>query len=98
MKLKIIKQGKTVFNQFCKKFQRDVILQRWVSNPDIFRILVYSQLWYTLKSKHIQNPAKYVRWIVLLRTLRNYSKFRAPIYSKFSLIQNRSVFFRTTNY
>lgn len=29
----------------------------------------------TLQSS-IQNPAKYLRWIVLLRTLCNYSKFR----------------------
>ena len=25
-------------------------------NPDTFRILVYLELWYALKSKHIQNP------------------------------------------
>ena len=37
-------------------------------NPDIFRNLEYSQLWYILKSKHIQSPAKYLRWTILLKT------------------------------
>ena len=45
-------------------------------NPDIFRIIAYSLLWDILKSKHIQNPPKYLRWGILLRTLCNYSKFR----------------------
>ena len=54
---------------------------------DIFRTLVYSELWYILKSKHIQNPAGYLRRSILLRTLCNNSRFRGPIYSKRSHIQ-----------
>ena len=60
-------------------------------NPDIFKTLVYSQLWYILKSKHIQSPAGYLRWSILLRTLCNYSIFRRPIYSNFSFIPNTVV-------
>ena len=63
-------------------------IQNLVCSPDIFRSLVYSQLCFILKSKHIQNPAKYLRWSILLKTLCNYSTFRRPIYSKLSLIQN----------
>ena len=65
------------------------ILFKTLCNPDIFRNLVYSQLWYILKSKHIQNPAEYLIWSILLRTLCNYSRFRDPIYSKLPHIQNR---------
>ena len=32
------------------------ILFKTLCNPDIFRNLVYSQFWFILKSKHIQNP------------------------------------------
>ena len=53
----------------------------------MFRTLIYSQLLYILKSKHIQNTAEYLRWNILLRTLCNYSKFRLPIYSKLSLFR-----------
>ena len=60
-------------------------------NPDIFRTIAYSILWYILKPKHILNPAKYLRWSLLLRTLCNYSKFRPPIYSKLLRIQNPDV-------
>ena len=38
------------------------ILFKFLPNPDIFRTLLYSRLWYTLKIKHIQNPTKYLRW------------------------------------
>ena len=31
-------------------------LFKTLCNPDIFRNLVNSELWYILKSKHIQNP------------------------------------------
>ena len=44
-----------------------------------------------MRSKHVQNPAEYLRWRILLRTLCNYSKFRGPIDSKLSHIQNYSV-------
>ena len=37
--------------------------------------LAYSELWYILKSKHIQNTVEYLRWSILLRTLCNYSRF-----------------------
>ena len=37
------------------------ILFKTLCNPDIFRTLVYSQLWYILKSKHIQDLAEYLR-------------------------------------
>ena len=67
------------------------ILFKTLCSPDIFRTLVYSELWYILKSKHIQNPAEYLRWSILLRTLCNYSRFRGPIYSKLPHIQNRCV-------
>ena len=36
--------------------------------------LVYSELWYILKSKHIRNPAKYLRWSILLRTNGAFSQ------------------------
>ena len=55
------------------------------------QIVVYSHLWYILKSKHIQNPAKYLRWNILLKTLCNCSKFRCLIYSQLPDIQNSSV-------
>ena len=59
-------------------------LFKTLCNPDIFRTLVHSQLWYILKSKDIQGPAEYLRWSMLLRTLCNYSKIRRPVYSKLS--------------
>ena len=65
------------------------------SNPCVtlayLRSLIYSQLWYILKSKHIQNAVKYLRWNTSLKTLCNYWKFRRPIYSKLSYIQNPNV-------
>ena len=71
------------------------ILFKTLYYPDIFITLVYQQLWYTLKSKHIQNPPaaypKCPKWSILLRTLCNYNKFKHPIYAKFSHIQNQSV-------
>ena len=42
---------------------------RTLCNPDIFRTLLYSPLWYILKIKHIETPTKYLRWSILLRTL-----------------------------
>ena len=65
------------------------ILFKTLCNPDIFRTLVYAELWYILKSKHIQNPVEYLRWDILLRTLCNYSRFRGPIYSNLLHIHNR---------
>ena len=41
----------------------------------MFRTLAYSQLWYILELKHIQNSAEYLRWNILLRTLWNYSDY-----------------------
>ena len=64
------------------------ILFKTLCNPDIFRNLVYSELWYILKSKHIQNLAECLIWSILLSTLRNYSRFRGPINSKLPHIQN----------
>ena len=49
---------------------------------------LHLQPWYILKSRHIQNPTKYLRWSILLRTLCNCGKFRRPIYSKLWLIQS----------
>ena len=67
-------------------------IQKILCNPDMYSLTpVYSQLWYILKLKHIQNSAEYLRWSILLRTLFNYSKFRHPIYSKFAHIQNLRV-------
>ena len=60
------------------------ILFKTLCNPDIFRNLVYSELWYILKWKHIQNSTKYLRWRILLRTLYNYSRFRVPYIFKTS--------------
>ena len=42
---------------------------RTLCNPDIFRTLSYSPLWYILKNKHIQNPTEYLRWSILLMSL-----------------------------
>ena len=67
------------------------ILSKTLCNPDIFRNLVYSELWYILKSKHIQNSAEYLRWSIILRTLCSYSRFRDTIYSNLLHIQNRCV-------
>ena len=53
--------------------------------------LVYAELWYIVKSKHIQNPGEYLRWSILSRTLCNNSRFRGPTYSKILNIQNRCV-------
>ena len=39
------------------------ILFKTLCNPGIFRNLVYSELWYILKSKYIQNPAEYLRGV-----------------------------------
>ena len=44
--------------------------------------LTYSEPWHILKLWYIQNPVKYIRWIILFRNLR-YSIFRLPI--KYSL-------------
>ena len=47
-----------------KHISRNILFKTFC-NPDIFRNLVYSGLWYILKSKHIQNPAKCPRWSIL---------------------------------
>ena len=52
------------------------ILLKALRNRDIFRALVYSQLWNILKSKNIQSPAEYLRWSIccfyrLKRELKN---------------------------
>ena len=46
--------------------------------------LVYPELLYFLKSKHIQNPAEYLIWSSLLRTLCNYSRYRPYIFKTFA--------------
>ena len=51
------------------------ILFKTLCNPDMFRTLAYSQRWYILELKHIQNSAEYLRWNILLRTLWNYSDY-----------------------
>ena len=59
-------------------------------NPVTFRALIYSQFWHIQKLKHIQNPAEYLRWNILLRNLcKNNVWFRRPIYSKLSHIRTR---------
>ena len=86
-----------------KKY-REFNLHRKLCNSGTFRIqdifrtlsnnyhgIFYWKFCVTLKSKHIQNPAKYLRRSILLRTLCNYSKCRRPIHSKLALIQNTSV-------
>ena len=75
-------------------------------NPDIFRTLAYSQLRYTLKSKHIQSFAEYLKWRTSLKALCNYSKLRCLIHSKLYVYSEPKclrhslryqLFFRTTN-
>ena len=73
--------------EYCQTSITKYFIQNLV-NPHIFRRLVYSELWYVLKSKHIQNAAVYLRWSILFRTLCNYSWIRSPIYSKLSHNQN----------
>ena len=47
--------------------------------------LVYSELWYILKPKHIRNPAKYLRLSILLRTNGAISqKFAKFFFAKFT--------------
>ena len=55
--------------------------------PDIFRALIYSELWHILNPCYIQNPVKYIRWSILFRTLK-YSIFKLLIHSKTLHIQN----------
>ena len=57
--------------------------------PDILRTPIYSEPWHILKPWYIQNPAKYIRWSILFRTLK-YSIFRLLIHSKPLHIQNSS--------
>ena len=78
----LIQYLRNIQNHWCSVF---------LMNPDIFRTLIYPQLLCILRSKHVWNPAEYLRWRILLRTLCNYSKFRCPIYSKLLRIQNQSV-------
>ena len=58
-------------------------------NPDRFRNLLYSPLWYILKNKNIQNPTEYLRSSILLRTLCNYSIFRHPYIRIIRLFRTR---------
>ena len=58
-------------------------------NPDRFRTLLYSPLWYILKNKNIQNPTEYLRSSILLRTLCNYSIFRHPYIRIIRLFRTR---------
>ena len=60
----------------------------------MFKTLVYLII---PKSNHIQNPAKYLKWVILLRNLCNNCNFRLTIlklqfrlqlYSEVSHIQN----------
>ena len=55
--------------------------------PDIFRTLIYSEPWHTLKTWYIQNPVKYIRWSISFRTVK-YSIFRLLFHSKLWHIQN----------
>ena len=55
--------------------------------PDIFRALIYSEPWHILKAWYIRNPAKYVQWRILLRTLK-YSLFRLLLHLKSWHIQH----------
>ena len=55
------------------------ILFKTLCNPDIFKTLVYSELWYILKSNHIQNPVEYPRYF-------NYSKIYLFLFSQLPLI------------
>ena len=48
-------------DQNTAKYLSPNILFKILCNPDIFRTLVDSELWHILKSKHIQNPAEYLR-------------------------------------
>ena len=64
------------------------ILFKTLSNPDIFRNLIHSVLWYILKLKHNQKLAEYLRWSFLLIALFKYIRFKAPIYYKLPHIQN----------
>ena len=47
----------------------EIFCSKPLYNPYICRVLVHSQLWYILKSKHIQGPTENLRWSILLRTL-----------------------------
>ena len=58
-------------------------------NPDIFGALVYSLLWDILKSKHIQNPAKYLRWSILLRTLLTIANLDSRYIKNFGVFRTR---------
>ena len=86
----------TVYTEPCTTL---AYLEPWhIQNPrhiqntvNIYHEIFYWKFCVTLKSKHIQNPAEYIRWSILLRTLCNYSKFRRPIRSKLSLTQNTSL-------
>ena len=82
LELWYIQYLRNIQNHWCSVF---------LMNPDIFRTLIYPQLLCILRSKHVRNPAEYLRWRILLRTLCNYIKFRCPIYSKLLRIQNQSV-------
>ena len=63
------------------------ILFKTLCNPDTYRNLVYSTLWFILKLKHIQNLVEYLRWSFLLRTLCSYIRFRAHIISNFRIFR-----------
>ena len=64
------------------------ILFKTLCNPDTFRNLIHSVLWYILKLKHNQKPVEYLRWRFLLIALCKYIRFRARIYYKLPHIQN----------
>ena len=71
-----------------KHLPRNILLKTFC-NPETYRNLAYSALWFILKSNHNQNPVEYLRWNFLLRTLRSYIRFTAPTYLKLPHIQNR---------
>ena len=79
------------YSEYCQISIKKYFIQNLMYNPDIlrtlgvFRTLVYSEI------KAYSEPTEYLRWSILLRTLCNYSRFRDPIYSKLSHIQNRCV-------
>ena len=82
----------------------NILLNKTLCNPDIFRTLVYSQLWYILKSKHIQSPAEYLKWSILEPCVNiaylNAQYIQAFAYSEAQCVRYSlmyQLFFKTTN-
>ena len=71
--------------------KKRVSLKSATENVFLYNLCHMSNVKNILKSKHIQNPAEYLRWRILLRILYKYSRSRGPIYSKLPHIQNQCV-------